>query len=104
MKAGREPMSGEGHQVKHVNERDGRTSAIERFITDMPKAELHVHLEGTLEPQLLLALAERNRVHVRHQSAKAVRQGYAFTDLQSFLDLCTTPAWTSCAQNRTSST
>jgi len=53
----------------------------------MPKAELHVHIEGTLEPELILRLAARNGVPLAYASVEALRAAYAFTDLQSFLDL-----------------
>jgi adenosine deaminase len=53
----------------------------------MPKAELHIHIEGSLEPELIFALARRNGVSLPHASVQALRQAYAFTDLQSFLDL-----------------
>jgi adenosine deaminase len=50
-------------------------------------AELHVHLEGTLEPELIFTLAERNRVRLPYRDVADLRSRYAFTDLQSFLDL-----------------
>ena len=53
----------------------------------IPKAELHLHIEGTLEPELAFALAARNGVELPFASAEALREAYAFTDLQSFLDL-----------------
>jgi adenosine deaminase len=53
----------------------------------MPKAELHVHIEGTLEPELAFALAERNRVRLPYASVEALRAAYEFQDLQSFLDI-----------------
>lgn len=53
----------------------------------IPKAELHVHIEGTLEPELAFALAERNGVSIPFDSVDALRRAYSFTDLQSFLDL-----------------
>jgi adenine deaminase len=53
----------------------------------MPKAELHIHIEGSLEPELIFALAERNGVSLPYASVEALRAAYAFTDLQSFLDI-----------------
>lgn len=52
-----------------------------------PKAELHVHIEGTLEPELAFALAQRNNIDFPHASVEALRAAYDFSDLQSFLDL-----------------
>jgi adenosine deaminase len=60
---------------------------MEAFIRGLPKAELHVHIEGTLEPELLFALARRNRVPLRFPSVEALRRAYRFDGLQSFLDL-----------------
>jgi adenosine deaminase len=53
----------------------------------MPKAELHIHIEGSLEPELIFALAQRNGVTLPYASVDALRAAYAFTDLQSFLDI-----------------
>jgi adenosine deaminase len=53
----------------------------------MPKAELHIHIEGSLEPELIFALARRNNVTLPYASVDALRSAYAFTDLQSFLDI-----------------
>jgi adenosine deaminase len=53
----------------------------------MPKAELHIHIEGSLEPELIFALAKRNGVVLPYSSVDALRKAYAFTDLQSFLDI-----------------
>ncbi len=53
----------------------------------MPKAELHIHIEGSLEPELIFALAQRNGVDLPYPSVEALRAAYAFTDLQSFLDI-----------------
>lgn len=53
----------------------------------MPKAELHLHIEGSLEPELIFKLAARNGVSLPYPSVEALRAAYAFTDLQSFLDI-----------------
>jgi adenosine deaminase len=60
---------------------------LERLIAQMPKVELHVHLEGTLEPELAFSLAEKNGVTLPYLGAEAMRAAYDFTDLQSFLDV-----------------
>src|SRR5690606_34293866 len=52
-----------------------------------PKAELHLHIEGTLEPDMMFELAARNGVRLPYAGVQAVRAAYDFTDLQSFLDL-----------------
>ena len=57
------------------------------FIQGMPKAELHIHIEGSLEPELMFEIAERNGVSLRYASVEEVRRAYGFSDLQSFLDL-----------------
>ncbi len=60
---------------------------ISDFIGDLPKAELHLHIEGTLEPEMVFELAERNRVRLRHRSPEELRAAYDFNSLQEFLDL-----------------
>lgn len=57
------------------------------LLAAMPKAELHIHIEGSLEPELIFALARRNGVSLPYPSVEALRAAYAFTDLQSFLDI-----------------
>lgn len=64
---------------------DGR--CVEAFIRGLPKAELHLHIEGTMEPELLFRLADRNGVALRFASEDEVREAYEFTDLQTFLDV-----------------
>jgi adenosine deaminase len=59
----------------------------EAFIRAIPKAELHLHIEGTLEPEMVFELAHRHRVSLRHASVEALRAAYRFADLQSFLDV-----------------
>ena len=60
---------------------------MQDFIAGLPKAELHLHIEGTLEPELMFELARRNRITLPHASVDALRRAYEFTDLQSFLDI-----------------
>src|SRR5277367_2174144 len=55
------------------------------FIAWMPKAELHLHLEGTLEPELKFELAARNGIELPYRSAEEMRAAYGFDDLASFL-------------------
>jgi adenosine deaminase len=57
------------------------------FIAGMPKAELHLHIEGTLEPEMMLALGERNGVTLPYPDADTAKRAYDFSDLQSFLDI-----------------
>ena len=57
------------------------------YIRGLPKAELHVHIEGTLEPELAFALAGRHGIALPYASVEALRAAYRFTDLQSFLDI-----------------
>lgn len=56
-------------------------------LAQLPKAELHLHIEGTLEPELILELAARNGITLPHPSLESLRAQYEFSDLQSFLDL-----------------
>jgi adenosine deaminase len=60
---------------------------LRHMLQAMPKAELHIHIEGSLEPELIFELAQRNGVSLPYASVEALRQAYAFTDLQSFLDI-----------------
>jgi len=57
------------------------------LLREMPKAELHIHIEGSLEPELIFKLAQRNGVTLHHADVDALRAAYAFSDLQSFLDI-----------------
>ncbi|MGV8869432.1 MAG: adenosine deaminase [Janthinobacterium svalbardensis] len=60
---------------------------LRAIVRGMPKAELHIHIEGSLEPELIFALAARNGVPLGYESVEHLRSAYAFTDLQSFLDI-----------------
>lgn len=64
-----------------------RDEQLLQLVTGMPKAELHIHIEGSLEPELIFALAQRNSVTLAYDSVEALRAAYAFNDLQSFLDI-----------------
>ena len=60
---------------------------LSAFIAGLPKAELHVHIEGTFEPELMFAIARRNGVSLPHATVAALRAAYAFGNLQEFLDI-----------------
>ncbi|WP_336930838.1 adenosine deaminase [Acinetobacter tandoii] len=57
------------------------------LIRALPKAELHVHIEGTFEPELMFAIAQRNQIEIPYKSVEEVKQAYNFHNLQSFLDI-----------------
>ena len=61
--------------------------ALEDLLRTMPKAELHIHIEGSLEPELIFELARRNGVAIAYPDVESLRAAYAFSDLQSFLDI-----------------
>ena len=60
---------------------------LDELIVALPKAELHLHIEGTLEPEMMFELAARNQVKLAYPDVEAVRRAYVFDDLQSFLDI-----------------
>jgi len=60
---------------------------VEQLIRTIPKAELHIHIEGSLEPELMFEIAKRNGVSLRYRSVDELRRAYNFSDLQSFLDI-----------------
>ncbi len=57
------------------------------YIEGLPKAELHLHIEGSFEPELMFRIAERNNIHLKYESVESLRAAYNFTNLQDFLDL-----------------
>jgi adenosine deaminase len=63
------------------------TDRLPELLRRMPKAELHIHIEGSLEPELIFAMAQRNGVAIPYASVEELRRAYAFTNLQSFLDI-----------------
>ena len=60
---------------------------LKKLVRSLPKAELHLHIEGTLEPELMLELARRNEVKIPYSKASEVRSAYGFAGLGSFLDI-----------------
>ena len=73
-----------GHDDRH---RVQPPTGLHELLRRMPKAELHLHIEGSLEPELIFRLAQRNGLSLPYASVQALRAAYAFTDLQSFLDI-----------------
>jgi adenosine deaminase len=63
------------------------TPSLEEYVKGLPKAELHVHIEGTLEPELAFELARKHGIALPYPSVEALRRAYDFSDLQSFLDI-----------------
>ena len=61
--------------------------AIKNFISGLPKAELHLHIEGTFEPELMLGIAERNHIELKYNSVDDLKSAYNFNNLQEFLDI-----------------
>ena len=64
-----------------------KRNRVDNFIHRMPKAELHLHIEGTLEPEMMVALAARNNIKLSYSNVEEIRNAYNFSDLQSFLDI-----------------
>ena len=62
-------------------------SKIIELIKKIPKAELHLHIEGSLEPELMFELGKRNKIEIPFKSVDEIRSAYNFHDLQSFLDI-----------------
>lgn len=63
------------------------TEELNRYIRLIPKAELHLHIEGSLEPELMLAMAKKNGVNIKYKSEDELRAAYNFNNLQEFLDI-----------------
>ncbi len=62
-------------------------ASLDAFVSGLPKAELHLHIEGSLEPELMFELAKRNGAELPFDSIEAVRAAYDFSNLQDFLDI-----------------
>lgn len=60
---------------------------IKQFINDLPKAELHLHIEGSFEPELMFMIADRNKIKMKYNSVEELKSAYDFNNLQEFLDI-----------------
>lgn len=60
---------------------------LEKFIKNIPKAELHLHIEGTFEPELMFKIAKRNKIKIKYKSVKELKKAYDFNNLQDFLNI-----------------
>jgi adenosine deaminase len=79
------PIARDGAAARGIGYGDAMT--LDAFIAGLPKAELHMHIEGSLEPAMMFALAARNRIALPFTDEAALREAYRFTRLQDFLDL-----------------
>jgi adenosine deaminase len=70
-----------------MNDTRGTMNKIEQLIRKLPKAELHLHIEGSFEPELMFAIAKRNKIDLPHDSVESLRATYEFNNLQEFLDI-----------------
>ena len=64
-----------------------QAAELKALVRKLPKTELHLHIEGSLEPEMVFALAERNGIELPYASATELAEKYDFENLQSFLDL-----------------
>ena len=69
-------------KITHVNH-----TQLNNFIEGIPKAELHLHIEGTFEPELMFEIARRNNISINYKSIKELKKAYSFNNLQEFLDI-----------------
>ena len=60
---------------------------LKLWVASLPKVELHLHIEGSLEPDLMMALAEKHQLELPYANIEEIKNAYNFEDLQSFLDL-----------------
>jgi adenosine deaminase len=74
-------------RISIIKEDEIPMTTMKQFISGLPKAEIHMHLGGTIEPEIAFSLAQKNNIPLRFASIEELREAYNFTDLQSFLDL-----------------
>ena len=74
-------------QTKNALVKPTDADRLPDLLRRMPKAELHIHIEGSLEPELIFALAQRNAISIPYKSVEDLRKAYAFSNLQSFLNI-----------------
>ncbi len=74
-------------EVAPARSLSGTNNTMSAFVAALPKAELHLHIEGTLEPELMFAIAARNGIRLPYSSVEEVRAAYRFSNLQDFLDI-----------------
>ena len=67
--------------------KDITTTTIGKFISGIPKAELHLHIEGSFEPELMFKIAQRNNIKIKYKTIEEVKKAYRFNNLQEFLDI-----------------
>lgn len=72
---------------KFISDKLQRSNRMKEYIRNLPKAELHLHIEGTLEPEMLFEFAHRNQVKIKYNSVEELRKAYQFQNLQEFLDI-----------------
>src|SRR5436190_915060 len=76
-----------GDRLRYAKTTLPTSPTLDEFIRRIPKAELHIHIEGSLEPELMFELASRNEIPLRQASVADLRRAYDFVDLQSFLSI-----------------
>lgn len=79
-------------EIKDAENAEGNNFKLEQFIRRMPKVELHVHLEGSIQPETLLLLAGRNGVRLPAETVEGLREWYTFTDFDHFIEIYITIA------------
>ncbi|MFK5926884.1 MAG: adenosine deaminase [Desulfuromusa sp.] len=74
-------------KLQFDTDKQDRNMNMKDFIKNLPKAELHLHIEGSFEPELMFKIADRNRINIKYQSVDELKAAYNFNNLQEFLDI-----------------